>query len=286
MKNQLELFGDEEKWERKEKLGQAKIDYKVASSILTKTSGFVGSYDYSLNPYSGCSFGCTYCYAAFFSRDKDKMDNWGYWVDVKENALTLLRKKRKRPLIDKTIYMSSVTDPYQPIEKDLELTRQILEELLEFHQVRLVIQTRAKLITRDIDLLKQFKVLQVNMTITTDSERIRKSFEPFCPSNKVRLEAITTIHEAGIQSCITLTPLLPVENPESFAKNLKATGIKKFIIQPFHSSKGKFVRGTREEALRILEEYNWNDDEYHRILQIFKEQIPDIGIGQEGFAPI
>lgn len=286
MENQLDLFGNQEKNEKKKRLGQASIDYHQVSSILTKTSGFVGAYDFSLNPYSGCSFGCTYCYAAFFIRDKEKMDNWGYWVDVKENALALLRKRRKKPLINKTIYMSSVTDPYQPIEKDLELTRKILEELLAFHQVRLVIQTRATLITRDIDLLKQFKTLQVNMTITTDSERIRKSFEPFCPSNKVRLKAIQEIHEAGIQACITLTPLLPVEEPELFAKSLKNTGINKFIIQPFHSSKGKFVRGTREEALSILDEYNWDEKEYRRILKIFQQEIPNIGIGQAGFAPI
>ena len=81
------------------------------------------AYDFTLNPYSGCSFGCTYCYAAFFSRDAEKRDAWGYWVNVKENAEALL-KKRRRSLDGKRIYMSSVTDPYQPIERELKLTRQ------------------------------------------------------------------------------------------------------------------------------------------------------------------
>jgi DNA repair photolyase len=286
MNPQLDLFGDEKTPERRTKMGQSKIAYKQASSILTATSGFMKDYDYSINPYSGCSFGCTYCYAAFFSRDKEKMDNWGYWVDVKENALTLLKKKRKKPMIGKTLYMSSVTDPYQPIEKELELVRGILEELLEFHQVRLVIQTRSPMVIRDIDLLRQFKVLQVNMTITTDSEIIRKAFEPLCPSNKVRLKAIQEIKEAGIQSCITLTPLLPVDEPRLFAQSLKATGVERFIIQPFHPSKGKFVRGTRDEALQLLEEHNWDKREYQRILQIMQEELPQLGIGQSGFAPI
>lgn len=286
MSNQLNLFPPPPEDDRKTQLGQTAVSYRSVRSILTPASGFMESYDYSLNPYSGCSFGCTYCYAAFFSRDKVKMDNWGYWVEVKENALDLLRKFRKKPLFGKTVYMSSVTDPYQPIEKSVELTREILRELLEYHKVRLVIQTRAPLVTRDLDLFKQFEIIQVNMTITTDSEKVRKTFEPLCPSNKMRLQAIQEVHEAGVGACITLTPLLPVENPEQFALDLKKTGIPKFIIQPFHSGGGKFVRGTREEALGLLHEFNWSPEEYQRILKIIQSHIPHIGVGKEGFAPV
>jgi DNA repair photolyase len=281
---QPNLFDDTE--DKKRKLGHADISYIHSGSILTETSGFMEGYDYSLNPYSGCSFGCTYCYAAFFSRDKDKMDNWGYWVNVKENALQLLQKFRKKPLINKTLYLSSVTDPYQPIEKELNLTRQILQELVSFHKVRLVIQTRSPIVIRDIDLFKQFDTIQVNMTITTDSERIRKVFEPYCPGNSSRIKAITEIHNAGIQSCITMTPLLPVEDPHRFAKDLLNTGITRYIIQPFHSERGKFIAGTRDEAKKLLKEFNWGDEEYQRVLNIMKSYVPNIGVGKEGFAPI
>lgn len=281
--SQPSLFPEPEK---QKKLGHADLNYKNASSIITKASGFVDSYDFTINPYSGCSFGCTYCYAAFFSRDKEKMDNWGYWIDVKENALALLRKKRKKPMEGSRIYMSTVTDPYQPIEKKLEVTRDILKELRDYHNVRLVIQTRAALVTRDIDIFKDFETLQVNMTVTTDSERVRKAFEPLCPSNKVRLKAIQEVHEAGIRSCITVTPLLPVENPEQFAQDLKSTGIDNFIIQGFHRKKGRFVKGTRDAATAILDEFNWGDEEYQRVLSIFRQYIPNIGVGQEGFKSI
>lgn len=281
---QPRLFDDNE--DRKVKLGHTDINYVRSGSILTETSGFMAGYDYSLNPYSGCSFGCTYCYAAFFSRDKDKMDNWGYWVSVKENAVLLLQKFRKKPLLNKTLYLSSVTDPYQPIEKDLNLTRQILQELIDYHKVRLVVQTRSPLVTRDIDLLKEFEVVQVNMTITTDSERIRKVFEPYCPGNKQRIKAIREIHDSGIGACITMTPLLPVEYPHQFAKDLLETGINRYIIQPFHAERGKFIAGTRDEAKKLLNEFNWNDEEYKRVFEIIKSYIPSIGIGKEGFAPI
>jgi len=280
---QGELFSDPAKLTQ---LGQSVIHYKQAASILNKTSGFMEGYDFSLNPYSGCGFGCSYCYAAFFARDNDLRANWGQWVNVKENALALLMKFRKKPLEGKTIYMSSVTDPYQPIERKLELTRSILKELLDYHQPRLVIQTRSPLVTRDIDLLSQFKVIQVNMTITTDNERVRKVFEPLCPGNKSRLDAIKEVNEAGINACITMTPLLPVEDAHQFSKSLLATGIKKFIIQPFHADRGKFIAGTRQEAMELFAEYKWTKERYSEVEGIIKSYIPDIGIGKDGFAPI
>jgi DNA repair photolyase len=271
---------------RPEALGHARIHYKEAGTILNKTSGFMEEYDFSLNPYSGCAFGCSYCYAAFFARDNRQKESWGYWVNVKDNALDLLRKFRKKPITGKTVYMSSVTDPYQPVEKKLGLTRSLLEELLDYHQPRLVIQTRSPLVTRDIDLLKQFHAVQVNMTVTTDSEKVRKTFEPLCPSNKSRLKAIQEVNEAGIDACITMTPLLPVEDPHIFAESLLKTNIKKFIIQPFHPGRGKFTAGTREEAKKLLKEIGWSPERYHQVEQVIKSYIPAIGTGKEGFKPI
>lgn len=281
----MDLFSGYEE-EKRTSIGNTEVLYKNAASILTEAKGFMGAYDYTLNPYSGCSFGCTYCYAAFFSRSEEQRKNWGYWLHVKQNALQLLIKFRKKPLLNKTIYMSSVTDPYQPIERELKLTRSLIKELLIYHQPRLVIQTRSPIVTRDIDLLKQFKVIQVNMTVTTDSEKVRKVFEPLCPSNTSRLKAIQEVNEAGINTCITMTPLLPVEDAEDFAKRLLDTGIKKFIIQPFHSDKGKFVASTRENAMRLVKELNWTTDKYNQVLEIIRKHIPDIGIGKDGFSPI
>jgi len=243
------------------------------------------SYDYTLNPYSGCFFGCTYCYAAFFSRDKEKMDNWGHWVEVKENAVQLLRKKRRSTIEGKRIYMSSVTDPYQPIEKKLELTRTILEVLLP-HQPRLVIQTRSPLVTRDIDLLKQFNHVQVNMTVTTDSEEVRKVFEPQCPKNSARLNAIKKVKDSGIQSVVTMTPLLPIVNVDKFIYQLKSTGVNYFIVQPFHADRGKFVAGTREGALKLLDKYKWTNARYKEVENYLKKELPDLGIGKNGFTPL
>lgn len=284
-----DLFSDienEQSENRKKKIGQADVQYVQSASILTEAKGFMEAYDYTLNPYSGCSFGCNYCYAAFFARSSDERENWGNWLKVKENALQLLMKWRKKPLIDKTIYISSVTDPYQPIEKQLELTRSILKELLNYHKPRLVIQTRSPYVTRDIDLLKQFEIAQVNMTVTTDSEDVRKAFEPLCPSNKSRLKAITEVTEAAIQTCITMTPLLPIQDAKSFTEELLSTGVKKFIVQPFHPEKGKFVASTREIALEQMKKMNWSNDKYLEVVETFRKELPWLGEGKQGFAPI
>ncbi len=280
----MDLFGGSDD-QKLTDIGKAEVIYSKASSILTEAKGFMGGYDYTLNPYSGCTFGCTYCYAAFFARFESDMKNWGKWVRVKENAIDLLNKfSKKNVLKGKTIYMSSVTDPYQPVEKKLELTRSLLKLLLPY-QPTLVIQTRSPNVVRDIDIFQQFEHIQVNMTITTDSEIVRKTFEPFCPSNKVRLDAIKNVHEAGVPSCITMTPLLPIDNAEIFAKQLLQTGIRKFVVQPFHAEKGKFIAGTREQALNLIKEFDWTDERYKEILRILEKYIPNIGIGKDGFQP-
>jgi DNA repair photolyase len=182
--------------------------------------------------------------------------------------------------------MSSVTDPYQPVEKELELTRSLLQELAEFHQPRLVIQTRSPIILRDIDLLKRFEHLQVNMTVTTDSEVVRKIFEPLCPSNELRLAAIEALVTAGIDSRITLTPLLPLNDIHGFAKALLSTNVKKFTIQDFHAEKGKFIASTREAALVIIKKFNWSHSRYKQAEDYLLQHLPNLEIGKSGFKPI
>jgi len=106
---------------------------------------------------------------------------------------------RKPPgsLDGKLIYMSSVTDPYQPVESRLRLTRSLLEILAERHSPKLVVQTRSPLAVSDSNLFRRIVErggrVQVNMTITTDDDDVRKVFEPQCPSNNARLKAIKSL---------------------------------------------------------------------------------------------
>jgi DNA repair photolyase len=243
----------------------------------------MGDYDYTLNPYAGCAFGCTYCYAAFFAKDVERQDAWGDWVEVKENAVRLLQRMR-RPLAGASIYMSSVTDPYQPIERTLGLVRAILRELIE-HQPRLVVQTRSPLVTRDVDLLLRLDRVRVNMTVTTDSERVRRTFEPQCPPNELRLDAARELVDAGLDVGITMTPLLPLEDPADFARRVRATGAARFVVQPMHASNGRFVAGTRDRAVELSDALGWDDAAYERALEHLRRELPGLLVGRTGFGP-
>lgn len=271
---------------RPARIGPATVAYAPARSILTESSGFIDAFDYTLNPYSGCSFGCSYCYAAAFVRDQERRATWGQWVQVKENALELLRKRRAKPLTGATIYLSSVTDPYQPVERELKLTRSLLEELVSYHQVRLVVQTRSPLVTRDIDLFQRFAAVRVNMTVTTDDEAVRKVFEPGCASIGRRLAAITEVQQAGVAACITLTPLLPVADPVGFAERLKVTGVTHFVTQYLHAERGQFVAGTRAAAVALCRERGWDEAAYRRVVAVLQAALPSLTEGRDGFTPI
>ncbi len=301
MTNQPQLagFGPAPIAKRPENIGKAQISYRDAGSILARGTGFLSSYDFTLNPFTGCTFSCTYCYAQSFIPDDKARDDWGNWAIVKQNAMELIARRRDGSLDGKRIYMSSVTDPYQPIERSVRLTRSILEILAERHRPKLVVQTRSPDATRDIDLFKKIEErggrVQVNMTVTTDDEDIRRAFEPGCPANHARMKAIGEIAATGVQTAVTLTPLLLVSDPKAFAASLLETGVRRFIIQGFNiNERNQFVAHTRELALSVLrdklrcpdvqvlplyqERYEWTK-------KILMEALPKMGEGREGFAP-
>ena len=256
------------------------------------------AYDFTLNPYAGCSFGCTYCYAAFFSRTTKKRNFWGRWLEVKENAVELLKRRRDGSLDGKLIYMSSVTDPYQPIERKLKLTQSLLEILGERHRPKLVVQTRSHDVVNDNHLFHRIVTnggrVQVNLTVTTDDEDVRRTFEPYCPDNRIRLRAARKLQHKGIDTCITMTPLLWVRDAHKFVEELQDTGVEKFIVQPFHFQRGKFVAGTRETALKLMAKKLCSDTKtfrqeylhhYEDVRAVLKERLPNLGEGKDGFGP-
>ncbi|RMH78850.1 MAG: radical SAM protein [Cyanobacteria bacterium J007] len=286
---------------QEEKLGNTTIRSIEAKSILNKASGFIKAYDFTLNPYKGCQYGCSYCYAAAFSPNSKMRENWGNWAMVKKNAATLLEKELQKwannhPERPPSIYMSTVTDPYQPIETKKKLTRSLLEIMIKY-QPTLVIQTRTPMIVRDLDLLRKFKRIRINMSIPTGSERVRRDFEGRSPSIKARLRAIGFLkhnipcnEEYDSRFSVTITPLLPTfpEDRNQFIHQLQT--VDRVVIQPFHQfSERSLVAGTRQQALDIIDKYQWWYNEeamhYHSFKEKLKSLLSDVEVfeGASGF---
>jgi DNA repair photolyase len=175
-----------------------------AKSILNKSK----IHDYCLNPYTGCQVNCRYCYARLFMRRySGHSEPWGAFVDVKINAPELLRKQVVRAKKG-TVWLSSVCDPYQPLEEKYRLTRQCLAILAEAN-FPVNIQTKMTLVLRDLDIIERFEEVEVGMTLTTDDEGIARMFEPGASPVGERIAALEKIHSRGIRTFAFVGPLLP-----------------------------------------------------------------------------
>ncbi len=134
-------------------------------------------------------------------------EEWGSFVDVKVNAAKVLEEqliKAKKG----DVYISSVCDAYQPIERKYELTRKLLKILLR-RQFPISIQTKSDLILRDIDVIKQFDDAEVGMTITTLDDNMAKKIEPKAALPSARIKALKKLHKAGIKTYVFVGPIFP-----------------------------------------------------------------------------
>ena len=186
-----------------------------AKSVLNKSKIF----DYCVNPYTGCQINCRYCYARLLmKRYSGHSEPWGEFVDVKINAAGVLEKQLARAKKG-VVWISSVCDPYQPVEKTYAVTRRCLE-VLAAKKFPVNIQTKSTLILRDLDIIQEFEHVEAGFTITTDDEAVARQFEPGAPTIKQRIAALQKIRGAGIATFAFIGPILP-GNPENLIRYLE-----------------------------------------------------------------
>ena len=181
-----------------------KISEVLCKSTLVKSR--IYGVDYAVNPYTGCEHNCVYCYATFMKKYTTHKEEWGHFVDVKINAPTILKKQLKRAKKGRVL-LSSVTDAYQPLEEQYEITQKCLLQLKN-SSFFVSILTKSALITRDIDILQDM-TCEVGFTFTTPDEHIKSVFEPGSSPLSDRLKALQGVHEAGISTYAFFGPIIP-----------------------------------------------------------------------------
>ncbi len=206
-------------WESLGGLGpfRTHVQAETAKSIISTNNSPDISFDQSINPYRGCEHGCVYCYArpthAYLGHSPGL--DFETKLYAKINAAELLERELGNPrYVPKTIALGAVTDPYQPIERGLGITRSLLEVLdRTSHPVGIV--TKSAGVVRDIDVLGRLAergLVKVAISVTTLDSRLARSMEPRAATPGKRLEAIRRLSEAGIPTTVMVAPIIPALN--------------------------------------------------------------------------
>ncbi len=219
--------------------------------------------DYNMNIYRGCSHGCIYCDSRSDCYQIEDFDT----VRSKENALQLIENELSRKRKKGVIATGAMSDPYNPFEKQYELTRGALK-LIDRYGFGIAIDTKSDLVVRDIDILQriqQHSPVLVKITITSGDDLLAKKIEPYVAVSSRRFSAIKALSEAGIYSGILLMPVLPFiednkENILSIVSQAKESGAK-FIFPAFgvtlrQNQRLYFYEKLDEKFPGVKEKYN------------------------------
>lgn len=206
---------------------KTEVREEIAKTIIaTNDSPDIG-FDQSINPYRGCEHGCIYCYA------RPSHTYWGYSAGLdfetkltaKVNAVEALERELSRPgYVPKPIMLGSNTDPYQPLERERQITRGLLEVMDRFsHPVGIV--TKSVLVTRDLDILARLAtrgLVRVSLSLTTLDHRLARKMEPRASTPGRRLDAIRQLSEAGVPAGVMTAPIIPALNDAEIEQLLEA----------------------------------------------------------------
>jgi DNA repair photolyase len=246
-------------------------------SILNRCDSARVPFDWTINPYRGCEFGCVYCYARY-THEYMELDGGEFErkIFVKENAGPLLsydvshkysyaseNSGGERP---EHIAIGTATDPYQPAEKEYGVTRACLEELSKRKGLNISVITKSNQIVRDIDLFKRIaerSELSLNITITTLRARLARLLEPRAPRPDLRVAAVRQLREAGLRVGVSASPLIPGITDregelEAVAEAVHEAGAQWFfsgVLFLMPSSAKQFLPFVRAKFPRLTKQY-------------------------------
>jgi DNA repair photolyase len=186
----------------------------TARSIVNKVTSNRGlPFSHAINPYRGCEFACRYCYARYTHEFMEMTPgDFERKIYFKQNAAWLLDQELKRLKPGTEIAIGTATDPYQPLERKLQITRSLLEVFARHSGFRVGIISKAALIARDVDLLKEIarnNKLTVHTTVTTMNARLARQLEPRAPRPDLRMRTVAEMRAAGLRAGVMCSPLMP-----------------------------------------------------------------------------
>src|SRR5579871_403890 len=258
-------------------------------------------FDWTINPYRGCEFGCKYCYARYTHEFMEMRDGEEFEqkIYVKQHTADLLRRELRKVKPGEPIALGTATDPYQPAERRYEITRSILQEFTRHRGFELGIVTKSNLVVRDVDLLRTIarnNVLSVHITVTTLDIELARILEPRAPRPDLRMDAVRELAQAGIDVGLSCSPVLPgiTDTPaglEALVKAGAAAGARHIFANPLFlkpCSAAIFLPFIQQHFPRLAENYrqryagrSFLPDSYgKRISQLVARLRQKYGIGR------
>ena len=254
----------------------------IVNDYLTKSN--LPSSDYVINPYIGCLHGCKYCYASFMKRFTGHKEDWGTFIDIKKSD----KKINLDKISKKSVFLSSVTDCYNPIEEEYKITRKILEQLVN-SDCYLSISTKSKLILRDIDLLQKIKNVTVSVSINTLNEEFKKDMDN-ASTIKERLETLKELHKNGIHTVLFMSPIFPyitewreiIEKSKNYVdqywfENLNLRGqykkdIMDYVAEKYPNYYDRYIEIYMKNLAKEIDEYCKNNN-IHYVNYFYHDEL-------------
>ncbi len=224
-------------------LGKARCEYRLlpAGRMLNRCeAGSLMPFQWTINPYRGCELGCHYCYARY-THEYLELDGRDFerLIFVKQFRKDLFERELRAVQPGEWIAIGTATDPYQPAERRYGVTRAVLEVLARQAGLRVALTTKSDLAARDAELLRrlaQRNDVRVNFTLTTLDAELARRLEPAAPRPDLRLRALRRLAEAGVETAVFASPVLPGINDgggelEAVARAAREAGAKHFGAQ-------------------------------------------------------
>jgi DNA repair photolyase len=257
--------------------GRPEYFFLPVKSILNKCDSKRVPFEWTINPYRGCEFGCKYCYARY-THEYMELDGGEFEkkIFVKQDAAPLLAHDVSRKYSyqragaesegPEHIAIGTATDPYQPAEREYGVTRACLEELAKREGLSVSITTKSNQVVRDIDVLRRISersALYISITVTTLHTRLARLLEPKAPRPDLRLAAVKQLREAGLLVGVSAAPLLPgitdregdLEGVAAAAKEAGAQWFFSNVLFLMPSAAKQFLPFVREKFPRLAKQY-------------------------------